>query len=88
MKESPSGPKRKYYTLTEKGEEALGEFMDRWEAMQSSVERLLEGKGRKIMLSSEARKFLLDMRLFLTAKSVKKVILKTFRRCRVAFNRS
>lgn len=47
MKESPSGPKRKYYTLTEKGEEALNEFMDRWEAMQSSVERLLEGKGRK-----------------------------------------
>lgn len=47
MKESPSGPKRKYYTLTEKGEEALDEFMDRWETMQSSVERLLEGKGRR-----------------------------------------
>ena len=68
MKESPSGPKRKYYTLTEKGEEALDEFMDRWETMQSSVERLLEGRKEKIMLSSEARKFLLDMRLFLTAK--------------------
>ena len=47
MKESPSGPKRKYYILTEKGEEALDEFMDRWETMQSSVERLLEGKGRR-----------------------------------------
>ena len=46
MKESPSGPKRKYYTLTEDGE-ALDEFMDRWEAMQSSVERLLEGKGEE-----------------------------------------
>ena len=34
-------------TLTEKGEEALDEFMDRWETMQSSVERLLEGKGRR-----------------------------------------
>ena len=47
MKESPSGPKRKYYTLTEKGEGALDDFMERWEAMQSSVQRLLEGKGRK-----------------------------------------
>ncbi len=77
MKESLSGPKRKYYTLTEKGEEALGEFMDRWEAMQSSVERLLEGK-EKIMLSSEARKFLLDMRLFLMAKSVKESDIENF----------
>ncbi|WP_028411058.1 PadR family transcriptional regulator [Bacillus sp. 123MFChir2] len=47
MKESSSGPKRKYYTLTEKGEDALDNFMERWEAMQSSVQRLLEGKGRK-----------------------------------------
>ena len=27
MKESPSGPKRKYYTLTEDGEDALDEFI-------------------------------------------------------------
>lgn len=46
MKESPSGPKRKYYTLTERGEDELDEFMGRWESMQSSVERLLEGRRR------------------------------------------
>ena len=56
--------KAKILYINRKGEEALDEFMDRWEAMQSSVERLLVGKGEKIMLSREARKFLLDMRLF------------------------
>ena len=46
MKESPSGPKRKYYTLTEKARKHLMNLY-RWETMQSSVERLLEGKGRR-----------------------------------------
>ena len=47
MKESPSASKEKILYINRKGEEALDEFMDRWETMQSSVERLLEGKGRR-----------------------------------------
>ena len=45
MKDSPSGPRRKYYTLTEKGQKELNEFMERWAELSQSVDRLLEGKG-------------------------------------------
>ncbi len=45
MKDSPSGPRRKYYTLTEKGKKELNEFMERWAELSQSVNRLLEGKG-------------------------------------------
>lgn len=31
LKESPLGPKRKYYSLTPQGKEALREFHDDWE---------------------------------------------------------
>lgn len=43
-KESESGPKRKYYYLTDKGQEQLAEFMKIWKNISMSVNRLLEGK--------------------------------------------
>lgn len=72
MKESPSGPKRKYYTLTEKGEEALNEFMDRWEAMQSSVERLLVGKGRKNNAIKRSTKVFIRYEIIFDGKECKR----------------
>lgn len=42
MKESPSGPKRKYYTLTDAGKEEYREFKSRWRHMSQSVDRLLK----------------------------------------------
>ncbi|MCM3762473.1 PadR family transcriptional regulator [Alkalihalobacillus oceani] len=44
MKKSPSGPNRKYYTLTEKGEEALQDFKMHWIQLKGPVDKLL-GKG-------------------------------------------
>ncbi len=42
MKDSPNGPKRKYYTLTLAGHEEYQEFKARWQAMSDSVNRLLK----------------------------------------------
>ncbi len=42
MRKSPSGPNRKYYTLTEKGAEALNSFKHDWQDVMLSVERLLQ----------------------------------------------
>ncbi|SDZ04901.1 PadR family transcriptional regulator [Thermoactinomyces sp. DSM 45892] len=39
------GPKRKYYSLTGKGQERLGEFQERWSEIASSVDRLLKGES-------------------------------------------
>ena len=36
-KESKSGPPRKYYTLTDSGEEFLGALMDTWQELSSAV---------------------------------------------------
>lgn len=38
--ESPSGPPRKYYSLTKKGSEALGQLEDAWNILQRSVTTL------------------------------------------------
>ncbi|WHY86857.1 PadR family transcriptional regulator [Neobacillus novalis] len=37
LKKSTAGPKRKYYTLTQKGEDELQQFIARWEKLQSNV---------------------------------------------------
>ncbi|WP_033541340.1 PadR family transcriptional regulator [Planococcus sp. CAU13] len=42
MKESPSGPKRKYYTLTPAGEQEYLEFKERWDSLSHSVNRLVK----------------------------------------------
>lgn len=41
LKKSTAGPKRKYYTLTQKGEEELQQFIVRWEKLQSNVNHCL-----------------------------------------------
>lgn len=43
-KASESGPKRKYYSLTDKGNEQLVSFMETWKNISTSVNKLLEGK--------------------------------------------
>lgn len=43
-KASDSGPKRKYYSLTELGREELRNFIGQWEKISSSVNNLIEGK--------------------------------------------
>jgi len=40
--ESKSGPPRKYYSLTAKGEELLNELNETWENMVNSVNQLAE----------------------------------------------
>jgi len=40
-KPSPQGPKRKYYSLTTKGEEALELFQSTWNELSKSVNHLL-----------------------------------------------
>lgn len=44
-KKSPLGPKRKYYFLTELGEEFLKEFVDSWNKVKKSVDSVLKGEG-------------------------------------------
>ncbi|AMA72200.1 MULTISPECIES: PadR family transcriptional regulator [Aneurinibacillus] len=41
LRDSPSGPKRKYYHLTEQGYKALGAFKEIWLDMKNSVDRIL-----------------------------------------------
>lgn len=42
LKKSTAGPKRKYYSLTTKGELELKKFMERWIRLQNSVNRVLD----------------------------------------------
>lgn len=41
LKKSTAGPKRKYYSLTPKGEQELAKFNERWNDLQSNVNRVL-----------------------------------------------
>jgi len=43
-KESPLGPKRKYYFLTETGKEFLNEFKTVWNDVKESVDKVLKGE--------------------------------------------
>jgi len=43
-KESPLGPKRKYYVLTEYGKEFLLEFIEVWNDVKDSVDRIFKGE--------------------------------------------
>lgn len=42
LKKSTAGPRRKYYSLTKKGEEELKQFMERWDYLQENVNRVLK----------------------------------------------
>ncbi|WP_346936567.1 PadR family transcriptional regulator [Clostridium sp.] len=43
MKESPFGPARKYYSLTDKGREELKDFVDTWEYMSKNINDIIKG---------------------------------------------
>ncbi|MDG5788564.1 PadR family transcriptional regulator [Evansella sp. AB-P1] len=47
-KASTAGPKRKYYSLTKEGEEALNAFLKRWRHLETSVNSVIkqETNGR------------------------------------------
>nr|GGG72136.1 PadR family transcriptional regulator [Virgibacillus oceani] len=42
LKKSTAGPRRKYYSLTSKGETELEKFMRNWNHLQNSVNRVLQ----------------------------------------------
>lgn len=42
LRKSTAGPRRKYYSLTPKGEQELMLFMERWEYLQSNVNHVLQ----------------------------------------------
>lgn len=41
LRKSTAGPKRKYYSLTDKGEEELENFTERWNQLQCNVNNVL-----------------------------------------------
>jgi PadR family transcriptional regulator PadR len=45
LKESPLGPRRKYYSLTQKGESELSEFLQEWELLSKNVDGLIRGEN-------------------------------------------
>lgn len=45
MRPSDSGPKRKYYSITEEGKKTLQDIREEWEQLSSSLNRIL---GREI----------------------------------------
>ncbi|MFD1361986.1 PadR family transcriptional regulator [Lentibacillus salinarum] len=44
MKKSESGPKRKYYALTDKGHASLKQFIHHWQTIKQPVDMII-GKG-------------------------------------------
>lgn len=45
LKKSTAGPKRKYYSLTSKGELELNNFIERWSNLQSNVNKVLRSNS-------------------------------------------
>lgn len=43
-KESPLGPRRKYYFLTDTGKEFLREFEEVWNDVKKSIDRIFQGE--------------------------------------------
>src|SRR5699024_2684706 len=52
-KKSTAGPKRKYYSLTKKGEQELGKFLERWNYLQTNVNRVLKHETATDQFSEE-----------------------------------
>ena len=46
LEESPEGPARKYYQLTNRGKDMLGEMRNAWAAMTQGVENARGTKGK------------------------------------------
>ncbi|MGM9536553.1 MAG: PadR family transcriptional regulator, partial [Intestinibacter sp.] len=47
LKASSNGPKRKYFTLTEKGQQELVQFRENWIDLFTSVNKLMGGIGNE-----------------------------------------
>jgi PadR family transcriptional regulator, regulatory protein PadR len=47
LKKSTAGPRRKYYSLTPKGENELKKFKDQWDYLQNNVNRVLTSEVEK-----------------------------------------
>lgn len=45
QRKSTAGPKRKYYSLTQKGQDELAQFLIRWTEMKKSVETIINKGG-------------------------------------------
>ena len=45
MRKSDTGPKRKYYQLTDLGKGSLNEFMKQWELLKIPVDKILDNRG-------------------------------------------
>ena len=41
LRKSTAGPRRKYYSLTKKGEKELEKFQERWDYLQKNVNNVL-----------------------------------------------
>lgn len=41
FRKSTAGPRRKYYSLTDQGEQELERFMERWQALEENVNSVL-----------------------------------------------
>ncbi len=46
-KDSPLGPKRKYYFLTEEGKKQLEDFTTSWERIKTKVDRIIGGESNE-----------------------------------------
>ncbi len=44
LRDSSTGPKRKYYHLTENGKTALNDFLKSWRELECAINKLLEGR--------------------------------------------
>ena len=53
LKASIAGPKRKYYSLTAKGEMELNHFIERWTALQNSVNNVLDHEFNKKIIKGD-----------------------------------
>ncbi|MFD2043568.1 PadR family transcriptional regulator [Ornithinibacillus salinisoli] len=45
LKKSTAGPRRKYYSLTPKGEKELEKFKERWSYLETNVNRVLKNES-------------------------------------------
>ena len=43
---SDVGPPRKYYKITDRGEQAFGRFVDNWDSMRGLVQAVLKEQGK------------------------------------------
>ena len=63
LKNQLQGPKRKYYSLTSKGEAELENFIERWNYLQTNVNRVLHYESEPKNNQREMRKLNHELKL-------------------------